>query len=163
MSRNSIFGITLTAVLLLDQATKRIVSGKMVLGESIPLVKGVLSLTYIRNSGIAFGMLQGGGALKTVFLAVFSILAILFIFWMLTGLDSDDLFGAAALGLVAGGAFGNLVDRFTGGDVVDFIDAYWKGHHWPAFNVADSCITVGVILLLVKIFFLEGKKTGEEG
>jgi signal peptidase II len=163
LRRSSIFAITLTAVLILDQVTKRIVSGKMMLGESIPLIKGALSLTYIRNSGIAFGLLQGGGAMKTVFLAVFSILAILFLFWMLTGLDRDDLFGATALGLVAGGAFGNLVDRFTGGDVVDFIDAYWKGHHWPAFNVADSCITVGVILLLVKIFFFEDKRTGEEG
>jgi len=147
-------------VILLDQFTKILVSGRMSLGESITLIDRHLSLTYIRNKGIAFGLFSGGGSMKSIFLGVFSLLAVFFMIWLLTGFDKDDLPGGTAIGLVTGGALGNLIDRFRLGEVIDFIDAYWGRYHWPAFNVADSCITIGVILLLTKLILQEREGTG---
>ena len=160
MNRNRAFYLVVAAVVLLDQVTKMLVSERMSLGESIPLIDRYLSLTYIRNKGIAFGLFSGGGSVKSVLLGIFSLAAVFIMIWLLTGFNRDDALGGVAVGLVTRGALGNLVDRFRLGEVIDFVDAYWGQHHWPAFNVADSCITVGVILLLLKLFFLERKRTG---
>jgi signal peptidase II len=159
LNRNRAFYLVAAAVILLDQATKMLVSGRMSLGESIPLIDSYLSLTYIRNKGIAFGLFSGGGSVKSVVLGIFSMVAVFILIWLLTGFDRDDVSAGAAIGLVTGGALGNLIDRFRLGEVIDFIDAYWGQHHWPAFNVADSCITVGVVLLIVKLLFQERKRT----
>ncbi len=158
MSRNAAFAATAAAGLLLDQATKAVVAGSMTLGQSIPVVKGLFSLTYIRNTGIAFGLFNDGRSLlKMAVLSSATLLALAFLLWLLASFSRNDLLGGAAVGLVAGGALGNLVDRLRLGEVVDFIDVYWRTHHWPFFNVADSCITVGVGLLILKEF-LPGRR-----
>ncbi len=154
MRRNGFFFAAAALVLVLDQITKAVVAGRMALGESIPVIPGLLSLTYIRNSGIAFGILNNGsGNLKAVLLAVSAVLALAFLVWLLLDQKKEDGLSGMIIGLVAGGAMGNLIDRLRLGEVVDFIDAFWRTHHWPAFNLADSAISVGVVLLIARQFF----------
>jgi signal peptidase II len=162
VSRNNSFAAIAVLVVALDQVTKALVSARMTLGESIPLIDGLLSFTYIRNTGIAFGMFNDGtGGLKMAILTATTVLALGFLIWLLGDLSPRDRIGGAALGLVAGGAIGNLVDRLRLGEVVDFIDVYWRTHHWPFFNAADSAITVGVTALLVREVFFRPKHPEE--
>lgn len=151
MTHKRIFLATALFVLALDQALKAIVAGKMYIGQSIPVIDGFFSLTHIRNTGIAFGILNdGGGRLKVVLLSLFTVLALAFIVWLLGTLKPADVIGGTALGLVAGGALGNFIDRVRLGEVIDFLDFYWRSFHWPAFNIADSSISVGVAILIAK-------------
>ncbi len=144
------FGIALPAVVLLDQFTKLAVVRSMRLGSVIPVVPGFFNLVHIRNTGIAFGMFNDGTAMgKTLLLAAAGILALGFLAWILRDMEAGDWLGGLAVGCVAGGAIGNLIDRLRLGEVVDFLDAFWRTHHWPAFNMADSAITVGVALLII--------------
>jgi signal peptidase II len=144
------FAAALPAVIFLDQLTKVVVVRELSLGRVIPVVPGFFNLIHIRNTGIAFGMFNDGAALgKTLLLTTAGILALGFLVWILRDMDADDLLGGLAVGCVAGGAIGNLIDRLRLGEVVDFLDVYWRSHHWPAFNMADSAITVGVALLII--------------
>ena len=115
----------------------------------------------MRNPGAAFGLLSGQAAAFRVpfFLAVTAValVAIAAVAWRA---DPSRPWFLAALGLVCGGAVGNLIDRLRWGEVVDFLDVFWKTHHWPAFNVADSAITVGVVLLIAEELF--GKRVKGE-
>jgi signal peptidase II len=160
--RTAAFLGALGAVVVVDQITKTMVSASMTIGQSIPLIRGLLSLTYIRNRGIAFGLFNhGGGSLKIVLLTCSTLLALAFLLWLLKETPRDDLFGGTAIGLVAGGALGNLIDRLRLGEVTDFIDVYWRTHHWPFFNAADSAITIGVILLMAQQVF-DGERGKKE-
>ncbi len=144
--------VIVVAIVALDQATKAIVDRTMPLYHSIPVIENVFSLTYIRNTGAAFGILaRAGEAFRRTFLIGFSVVAIGFIITMLRRLPSDEKLLTAALAFILGGAFGNLIDRLLYGEVIDFLDFYWRDHHWPAFNVADSFITVGVVIILVRL------------
>ena len=155
MRGRDLFGICLTsAVIGLDQITKWIVDQEMVLHESIPVIPGFLNMTYVRNTGVAFGLLSSPDpGLRSILLLLFSLVAIavILIFWFKS--RQAHLLLIAALGMILGGAIGNLIDRFRLGEVIDFIDIYWKDLHWPAFNIADSAITIGVILLLFHLIF----------
>lgn len=135
-------------VILLDQVSKwLILSVVMTPPRRIPVVDGFFDLVLVMNRGVSFGMLGGAPGWMALALIVFAILlSAALCVWMWRA-DSGLL--ATALGLVIGGAVGNVVDRFRFGAVVDFLDFHIAGHHWPAFNVADSAITVGVALLIV--------------
>lgn len=134
-----IFSISLF-IILLDQLTKYIVSKYMELHQSIPFVKNVLHLTYIQNTGAGFGILKGWNMLL-IFISLTIIGVILFYFDRIV--KEKPVYIPVAL--VLGGAVGNLIDRIFLGHVIDFIDF----RIWPAFNVADSCITIGALWLIV--------------
>ena len=157
---NSKFKLVLflvVAIVALDQATKAIVDRSMLLNHSVPVIDGIFSLTYIRNTGAAFGFLaRSGEFFRRTFLIGFSIAAIGFIVVMLRRLPQHEKLLTVALGFILGGAIGNLIDRLLYGEVIDFLDFYWSYHHWPAFNVADSFITVGVVVILFRLALAKG-------
>jgi signal peptidase II len=132
-------------IVIADQVTKYIVDRNMPLHHSIPIIDGVFNLTYIRNTGAAFGIFSGSHeAFRLPFLITVSLAAIGFIFMMLKRLRECETGLITALAFILGGAIGNLIDRITYGEVIDFLDVYWSHYHWPAFNLADSFITIGV-------------------
>ena len=146
----------LLPIIVLDQLTKIIVDRTMPLHHSIPIVDGFFSLTYVRNTGAAFGIFAGSHeGFRLPFLIGVSILAIGFILVMLKRLRNDATGLVTALTFILGGAIGNLIDRVLHGEVIDFLDVYYSNYHWPAFNLADSFITVGVTITL---FYLVGAK-----
>ncbi len=141
---------TATAVIVLDQLTKLLVASHMELHQSIPLVDGFAALTYVRNTGAAFGILAGhAAALRVPFFLAISAFAVALLVWFLRGVPAERRLLAIACGAVAGGAIGNMVDRVLLGEVIDFVDVYVGTYHWPAFNVADTAITLGVLVLCV--------------
>lgn len=147
-----IVGGWLTVILLLDRLTKAVIDRTMPLHHSIPVVDGLFSLTYVRNTGAAFGIFAGSHeAFRLPFLVIVSIVAIGVIVVMLRRLHEKKTGLITALAFILGGAIGNLIDRIFYGEVVDFLDFYWANYHWPAFNLADSFITIGVGITL---FFL---------
>lgn len=155
MKKKYIILLVLTlSFLILDQWTKHLVHGSFAWGESRPVVKGVFSLTYVRNSGAAFGILHKAPPhLRDPFFIVVPLVALFVILFLFVRLPSNQLLTATALSLILSGAIGNLIDRLRFGYVIDFLDFFIKDYHWPAFNVADSCIVVGVGILFVQSFF----------
>ena len=148
-----------TVILIADQLTKFIVDQTMPLHHSIPIIEDLFSLTYIRNTGAAFGILSGSAAaFRLPFLLLFSMVAIVFIVLMLHRLPDRETGLITALAFILGGAIGNLIDRIAYGEVIDFLDFYWSRFHWPAFNLADSFITIGV---LITVYYLI-KSKGED-
>ena len=156
-SKYLILCIVATIVLLLDQATKILIDRTMGLHTSITVVQNFFHITYIRNKGAAFGILADSSFRLPFFICV-SIVAIVVILGIFRKLRPDQGFNAVALSLVFSGAFGNLIDRVRLGEVIDFLDFHWYQHHWPAFNVADSAICVGVFLLAIDILLDERRK-----
>jgi len=138
-------------VIVIDQATKRVVDTTMQLYQSIELIP-CFQLTYLRNQGAAFSFLSGAGGWQRWFFIGLAIIASVFICFWLKKLDRSQRWEAVAWSLVLGGALGNLIDRILYGYVIDFLDVYVGEWHWPAFNVADSAITVGVVMLLLDSF-----------
>lgn len=135
------FLVVALAALALDQLTKALVIHTMSQNQSFSL--GILDIRHVHNYGAAFGMMQNAGVLFIVIAVI--VLAIVFIFW--PRISRAEPFVIVSLALITGGTVGNLIDRLRFGYVVDFIDLRW----WPVFNVADSCICVGVGLLVWKI------------
>jgi signal peptidase II len=160
-----VFALFLLAlVVALDQITKVLVVNSFHLYESLEIIPGLFSLTYLTNKGAAFGFLAGVEAAwrHYFFLCLASVaLVLLGIAWY--RMRKDHPFYGPALAMIAGGAIGNVIDRVRLGAVVDFFDFYIAGHHWPAFNVADSAITVGVALFLVANFLEEKQKNNNKG
>jgi signal peptidase II len=145
-------------ILVLDQLTKMAVDRTMSLHQSIPIIDGFFSLTYVRNTGAAFGIFAGSHeAFRLPFLILVSVLALGFVVVMLKRLRDEETGLITALSFIIGGAIGNLVDRVLYGEVIDFLDFYWSNYHWPAFNVADSCITVGVLITLYYLIKAKGE------
>jgi signal peptidase II len=136
------------AILVADQWTKWLVEMHLPDRATEPLIPGLLNLTHVRNTGVAFGLFaaQGttGGSWLLTLLGLTALAAVGVYFWFT---PSRDRLLLVALALVVGGAVGNLIDRVVAGAVTDFIDVYLGLHHWPAFNVADSAISVGIALM----------------
>jgi signal peptidase II len=144
-----IIGMT---VLILDQITKVLVHNLMQLHQSIEIVDNFVHLTYLRNTGAAFGFLAGDRSIpRMVVFILISGVAIGCIVYLLKNLRPGRNTVTLSLSLILGGAIGNLIDRLRMGEVIDFIDLHWHHIHWPAFNIADSAITIGVILLLFQM------------
>jgi signal peptidase II len=142
------------AILALDQFTKFLALFRLSAGLPVPLVDDLLALTLVMNPGLAFGIFGATppGWRWLVALLSLGALAVLAVLSARL-LPSGGWLAPVSLGLIFGGAVGNLIDRARFGAVVDFIDLYWRGYHWPAFNVADSAITVGVGLLALRLMF----------
>lgn len=152
-----IVGAWVAAIVVVDQVTKAVVDRTMPLHHSIPIIDGFFNLTYIRNTGAAFGIFSGSHEVfRLPFLIGVSILAIGFILMMLKRLRDGETGLTLALAFILGGAAGNLIDRILYGEVIDFLDVYWSHYHWPAFNVADSCITIGVGITLFYLIRAKG-------
>lgn len=144
------FWITLSAVFLLDQVSKAWIAGRFSVGESHTLVEGCLWLTYIRNPGASFGMLQGQ---TWLFLGLAMVMVLALVYYHVKYHPESWL--QYSLGLMAGGSLGNMLDRLRYRAVQDFIDLGW----WPVFNLADTAITVGGACL---IFYLLRQELGKE-
>jgi signal peptidase II len=139
-------------VLVLDQAVKWLALHHLPPGVPVTVIDSLFSLTLVMNPGLAFGML---GTLPSGWrwaVALLSVLAVGVLASLATRLlPEGGKVAAVAIGMIFGGAAGNLIDRARFGAVVDFLDFYWRGWHWPAFNVADSAISVGVALLALRM------------
>ena len=143
-------GLSLLAVIV-DQLSKLLVSHSMQLYQSINIMTFV-NLTYVHNTGAAFSFLSEAGGWQRWFFAALAIIISIVIAVWLSRLKSHETLLAVSLSLVLGGAIGNLIDRLAYGYVIDFLDVYVPSWHWPAFNVADSAITLGVVLMLLESF-----------
>jgi signal peptidase II len=141
-------------VLVLDLLTKMLVLAHLPLGAGIPVIPGLFDLTHVQNPGGAFGFLatMGPQARGVIFILV-SALAVAVILWFYLQTPVQQRWLAFGFALIFGGAIGNLVDRLRFGAVIDFIDVYIGDLHWPAFNIADSAITVGVAIFAFYVMF----------
>lgn len=138
------------AVVVLDQITKAMVRPALTLHESIEVVPGLLDLTRVHNTGAAFGMLNAVDfPMKTLVLSVIAMIALGGVAWYAATVPLTDRLARIGVAGVLGGAIGNLIDRAATGYVLDFVDAYYGGWHFWAFNVADAAITVGVIFMIL--------------
>jgi len=145
-------------IVALDQVTKALVDDFMTLHESRTIVEGLVRLTYVQNRGAAFGILSEAGLpYQSLMFSVVSLLALLAIALYAWRMPVQSRLPQTALAMVMGGAVGNLLDRARLGYVIDYLDMYWGPHHWPAFNVADSAICIGIGLL-----FFDMRKKPEE-
>jgi signal peptidase II len=152
-----------TVVLALDQVTKLYIDRTMDLHSSISVVENFFNITYMRNRGAAFSFLSDFNYRLPFFILV-SLIAVAVILVVFRRLRPDQKFTAFCLALIFSGALGNLIDRVRLGEVIDFLDAHWYQHHWPAFNVADSAICMGVFFLAVDMFMEERRqKSQDEG
>lgn len=139
-------------IVALDQATKAVVDRNLLLHESRSVLEGLVRLTYVQNRGAAFGIFSDAGLpYQHVLLALVSLGALLAIAIYAWRLPARSTLPQTALALVMGGAVGNLLDRARLGYVIDYVDVYWGAYHWPAFNVADAAISIGVTLLVLDI------------
>jgi signal peptidase II len=159
---NILFIFIAFVIIILDQASKFIISGSIRFYDSITVIDGFFNLVHVRNRGMAFGLMNRPDAgISQYFLIAVTIIAVLLIIIWSFKLKHGErglLFG---LSLILGGAVGNLIDRIRLKEVIDFIDVYMGSYHWPAFNVADSAITVGAIWIASYIFFFSPHSSGE--
>ncbi|NOY84698.1 Lipoprotein signal peptidase [hydrothermal vent metagenome] len=154
MRRKTLFLVFISGgIIILDQITKVIVEKRFELYESIVVLEGFFSLTYILNPGAAFGFLADQNpTFRMIFFLSVSVIALVLLGAFFRDTPTEDTMGLTAISLLFGGAIGNLIDRIRLGEVIDFLDFYIKQHHWPAFNVADSAITIGISLLMFHLF-----------
>jgi len=146
--------------LVLDQGSKLLVDSTMQLYQSIPLLP-FFKLTYVHNTGAAFSFLsEAGGWQRWFFAGLALVISVIIAVW-LSRLEKHETLLAVSLSLILGGAVGNLIDRLAYGYVIDFLDVYYGTWHWPAFNIADSAITLGVALMLLESFGLGKSKEAE--
>jgi signal peptidase II len=144
---------TVILLILADQLVKAWVTATMELHESFPVIPGLFNITYIRNPGAAFGFLADASPLfRQIFFVAVNLMAIGLILYSLVQARFIQASWRIPLALILSGAAGNLVDRVRFGEVIDFLDVYVGSVHWPAFNVADSAITVGAVLLTILVF-----------
>jgi signal peptidase II len=149
----SILFATVTVFTLLDFITKAYISSTMYLHESIVVVGGFFNITYVRNPGAAFSFLADAPPVfRFVFFVTVTVFAIILILTYIAKSKLEEPLMTLGLSLIMSGAVGNLIDRVRFGEVIDFLDIYVGSHHWPAFNVADSAITVGAFILILEVF-----------
>jgi signal peptidase II len=157
--RYTMFTILTVVGLLLDQATKLYIDHGMRLFDSIPVVTNFFHITYVRNRGAAFSFLSDASWRLPFFIGI-SVVAAIVILIAFHKLRDDQKLAQISLAMIFSGAIGNLIDRLRLGEVIDFLDAHWYQHHWPAFNVADSLICVGVFLLALDMLLEERRLKG---
>jgi signal peptidase II len=135
-----------------DQFTKALVRRALDLHESIVVIPDLLALTRVHNSGAAFGMFNSMDfSGKPLVLTLVATLALIGVAWYAASVPLSERLARIGVAGILGGAIGNLIDRATAGYVLDFVDASWRGWHFWAFNVADACITVGVVLMILDL------------
>ena len=154
MTKPVLVGLVSTTVFVLDQLTKWWIRQTLQPGESIGVLESCFQIVHARNPGGAFSFLAGAHeGFRTVFFLVASVVAIGVLVHVLRSTPASNRLLTFALAGLLGGALGNLVDRVRLGHVTDFLDVHWSGYHWPAFNVADSFISVGLCILVVHVLF----------
>jgi signal peptidase II len=147
--------IVAAVIVVIDQITKAMVRPALDLHESLEVIPGFLDLTRVHNTGAAFGMLNTVDIpFKPVLLSLVALAALGGVAWFASTVPLTDRLARLGVAGVLGGAVGNLIDRATTGYVLDFVDAYWNGWHFWAFNVADAAITVGVIFMILDMLGL---------
>ncbi len=157
----SLIWITAALVVVSDQITKAMVSAWVSPYEMIAVIPGVFNLVNWLNTGAAFGIFSSSAATGRVLLIAVTIVSLVVIgFLIKTARTENDKITTFALSLIGGGAVGNLIDRVRLGSVIDFLDFYVGSYHWPAFNIADSAITIGVVLTLAGFFLKKPSKKG---
>ncbi|MCP4625256.1 MAG: signal peptidase II [bacterium] len=154
MNKYTRLAIIAGLVIVLDQITKAIILNTLPLYDSITVISGFFNITHVHNPGGAFGFLANQSPLvrQAVFI-VAALIATVLVFFLYRGAPPTHPWLSAALALIFGGAIGNLIDRIRFHWVVDFLDVYIKKYHWPAFNVADSAITVGIAIFIWHLVF----------
>ena len=158
--RYSLFTILTVAGLVFDQATKLYIDRSMRLFDSIPVVTDFFNITYVRNRGAAFSFLSEASWRLPFFIGI-TLVASIAILVAFHKLRNDQKLAQVSLSMIFSGAIGNLIDRVRMGEVIDFLDVHWYRHHWPAFNVADSLICVGVFLLALDMLLEEKRLKGK--
>ena len=138
-----------TVIIVLDQISKFAILSRFVLHESYPVIKGLFNLVYVLNPGAAFGFLAGASdTFRSIFFIGITLAVLLMIGYYIVKSESGGTLYVVSLTMIFAGAVGNLIDRIRFGAVVDFLDFYIHTWHWPAFNVADSAISVGAVLII---------------
>jgi len=148
MLKYRLFTLTVALALAADQASKFYIDSTFELYQAESVIDNFFHITYVRNPGAAFGILADS-SFRLPFFITISLLAIGGILWYLCRIGPDSLWQNLGLGLILSGALGNLIDRIRLGEVIDFLDVHWYNYHWPAFNIADSAICVGVGIMLI--------------
>ena len=137
-------------IIVFDQLTKAIVRSTLPLQSSVTVIPGLVDFTHVRNTGAAFGVFNASDfPFKTVLIGLIAVGALVGVGLYAAGLARHEIMARVGLALIIGGAAGNLIDRMIVGSVVDFVDVYWHSHHFWAFNVADSAITVGATIMIL--------------
>ncbi|MFZ8934105.1 MAG: signal peptidase II [Bacteriovoracaceae bacterium] len=153
MNRIWAWALMITALILIDQFSKGVIEQHYRLGESTEVISGFFNITYVRNTGAAFGMGANAAEIwrKILFLFI-PVMACFYIIYLIWTARKERYVLGFSYSLILAGAIGNLIDRFSLGYVVDMFDFYLKGSHFPAFNVADACISVAAGLLIIDYF-----------
>lgn len=159
MNRIFKMSVIIATIIIVDQITKGIVQQKFFLGESIPVIPNLFHLTYVRNPGAAFGMLAyAPDYIRTPLFFALPVIACFWLLYLIWYSRNKNFFHCLSYSLIFAGAVGNLIDRFTMNYVVDFFDFFIGTHHFAAFNIADSSITIAAIILIVELLFFSKKK-----
>ncbi len=154
LGRGVLWWLSLT-IIAADQITKMLVRNSVALFESRPLIPGFVDLAHVRNEGVAFGLFNTLDLRhKWVFTTALALMALAGITYYARHIRHDERIARVGLSLILGGALGNLIDRVRDGYVLDFMDVYWRGWHFWAFNVADACISLGAVLVFVDLLLV---------
>ncbi|QQK81966.1 signal peptidase II [Salicibibacter cibi] len=153
-----IYYLLALVVIIADQLTKWLIAAYMEIGETIPIIEDVIHITSHRNAGAAFGILQG----QMWLFYIVTIIVTVGIVYFIKKMGRTDKWIGIPLGILLGGTIGNFIDRMLYGEVIDFVDVYIGTYSFPIFNVADSALTVGVILLIIKLFIDERREKKEK-
>jgi signal peptidase II len=140
-------------ILIFDRWTKSLIHEQFDVNQSVPVIDGLFNITYVRNTGVAFGIFSSiSSPAKAILLSIFTAAAAVAVAVYSVRSSEKNRLLQLSLSLILGGALGNLYDRLTYGYVIDFVEIFIGSYSWPAFNVADSAISTGVVLLAVEIF-----------
>lgn len=135
-------------VVFFDQGIKLIITSTMKIYESIPIIKNFFSITYLKNDGAAFSILQN----RTYLLLIVALLSLSLILWYINKQEKISLFSSISFGLLLGGIIGNFLDRLISGQVIDYLDFKIFGYDYPVFNLADTAIVIGACMLLYRLY-----------
>lgn len=165
MNRIWKYSLLIATIILVDQITKGVIQSSFYLSESVKVIPGFFDFTYVRNPGAAFGMgANASDFVRKLFFLVLPVIACIWLCWLIWQQRNKSVLLGTAYSLILAGAVGNLIDRFSLGYVVDFLDFYWGRHHFPAFNIADSAITIAAGLLIIDFFqSLKKEKQSNQG
>ncbi|MDR3090278.1 MAG: signal peptidase II [Desulfobulbaceae bacterium] len=158
-----LYFLTILCIVAADQASKTLVMRSFSLYESRPIIDGLFNLVYVTNTGAAFSFLSDAGTWGHWFFVGVALLAVVGFTWGWWVWARTNRLLTVAMALIVGGAIGNLIDRLRFGAVVDFLDVLLGSYHWPAFNVADSCICVGAGLYIVAAMLVDRQEKNEGG
>ncbi len=160
--RNKKYLLFLTVIpLIIDIITKNLIKTNLELYDVVPIIDGFFNIVYVLNPGAAFSFLHDmNESYRQLFFVSITIIAIIVVLYVFA--HEKSKVNVAGFALILSGAVGNLLDRIFIGKVVDFLDFYYKTYHFPAFNVADSCITIGVSLIIIDLLFFSKKRNNSK-